>query len=160
MFFIDCNVLWKQVNKCLYSFLGTFVRVFYVPNLLHECSRHLTAVFPHTLWLAPLTALGNVCLLSLASLHLEHAPGKTAWSVRHQARGNQLCICSVRSHAYGSVICVVIEKPELWYQPSSPQPLLLSTFQAVIDDLRNRDDQSFVLVVHSITSACAHFACI
>lgn len=43
-------------------------------NLLHKCCRHLIAVFPHTLWLAPLTAFGNVCLQSLASLHLEHAP--------------------------------------------------------------------------------------
>ena len=50
--------------------------VFCASNLLHECNRHLIAVFPHTLWLAPLTAFGNVCLLSLASLHLEHAPGK------------------------------------------------------------------------------------
>lgn len=45
-------------------------------NWLHECSRHLAAVFPHTLWLAPPAAFGNVCLLSLASLHLEHAAGK------------------------------------------------------------------------------------
>ncbi len=45
-------------------------------NLLNECSHQPTAVFPHTLWLAPLTAFGNVCLVSLASLHLEHAPGK------------------------------------------------------------------------------------
>lgn len=50
--------------------------VFCASNLPHEYSRHLTAVFPHTPWLAPLTAFGNVCLLSLASLHLEHAPGK------------------------------------------------------------------------------------
>lgn len=42
------------------------------------CASAVTSLlcFPHTLWLAPLTAFGNVCLLSLASLHLEHAPGK------------------------------------------------------------------------------------
>lgn len=45
-------------------------------NSLHNCNHHITAVFPHTLWLAPLSAFGNVCLQSLASLHLEHAPGK------------------------------------------------------------------------------------
>lgn len=56
-------------------FLG-WLHVLCPSNLLHECSRHLVAVFQHTLWLAPLTAFGNVCLLSLASLHLEHAPGK------------------------------------------------------------------------------------
>lgn len=53
-----------------------YVCMFCASNLLHECSRHLAAAFPHTLWLAPLTAFGNVCLQSLASLHLEHAPGK------------------------------------------------------------------------------------
>lgn len=52
------------------------VHVLWASNLLHECSRHLITVFQHTLWLAPLTAFGNVCLLSLASLHLEHAPEK------------------------------------------------------------------------------------
>lgn len=52
------------------------VHVLRASNLLHERSRHLITVFQHTLWLAPLTAFGNVCLLSLASLHLEHAPEK------------------------------------------------------------------------------------
>ena len=54
-------------------------------TLLHECSRHLAAEFPHTLWLAPLTAFGNVCLQSFASLPLEHTRGKLAdlCAIRH-----------------------------------------------------------------------------
>lgn len=62
-------------------YLQMYVHVLYVcmfiaSNLLNESSHQPTAVFPHTLWLAPLTGFGNVCLLSLVSLHLEHAPGK------------------------------------------------------------------------------------
>lgn len=63
----------KRVGSVSFPLL---VHVWWAPNLLHECGRHLITVFQHTLWLAPLTAFGNVCLLSLASLHLEHAPEK------------------------------------------------------------------------------------
>lgn len=67
-----------EAGVCESPHVGTLnacmVCVFF--NLLHKWSHHLSAVFPHTLWLAPLTAFGNVCLQSLASLHLEHAPGK------------------------------------------------------------------------------------
>lgn len=77
------------------------------PASLPERCRHLSAAFPHTLWLAPQTAFSNVCLQLLASLHLEHAAGENAGAARHQAGGNQLCICSAPSHAYTSLICVV-----------------------------------------------------
>lgn len=54
-----------------------FSVLYFCCNLLHKYRRHLAVVFPHTLWLAPFHCVfGNVCLRSLASLHLEHAPGK------------------------------------------------------------------------------------
>lgn len=43
----------------------------------HKLQPSPYAVFPHTLWLAPQTGFGNVCLQSLPSLHLEHKPGET-----------------------------------------------------------------------------------
>lgn len=82
--------------------LHVCVVFFCAPNSLYKCSPHLTATFSHTLWLAPLTAFGNVCLQSLTSIHLEN------WLIWVQAAVTQLCICSARSHVYGLFICVVL----------------------------------------------------
>lgn len=70
---------WSGIHARLLSFARTSWDA--CVCILHAyvfCASAVTSLlcFPHTLWLAPLTAFGNVCLLSLASLHLEHAPGK------------------------------------------------------------------------------------
>lgn len=59
-----------QVSPLLCWYISDVILTWY------ECSRHLIAVFQHTLWVAPQTAFGNFCVLSLASLHLERTPGK------------------------------------------------------------------------------------
>lgn len=148
--------------SCWYIYRCVCVCVFCASKLLHECSRHLTAVFPHTPWLAPLTAFGNVCLLSLASLHLEHAPGKLPdlCAIRLVVISCASALSSAPC-VWFSYLCCVIEKSELWYQPWGPQPLLLSDFQTVIDYLLKRRSV-FLSVIHSIMSAWANtvFLCI
>lgn len=71
-----CAHMCDPAQVCVCVHFTVLPWVICASNSLQNYNHHITAVFPHTLWLAPLSAFGNVCLQSLASLHLEHAPGK------------------------------------------------------------------------------------
>lgn len=86
-------------------------------------------MLPHTLWLAPLTTFGNVCL-QLISAPLGVCSRKTAWSECNQTGGNQPCICSVPARTVQlSVRC---HRAELFCRLQTPQMLPLTAFQMVI----------------------------
>lgn len=144
---------------CLFSFLGPSPHM-YILNvsvfLLHKCCRHLSAVFPHTLWLAPLTAFGNVCLQSLASLHLEHAPGELPdlCAIRLVVISCASALLSPMRMVQLSVLChreakVVISAPILASRYCCPLSKRSSpTYKT--------DNHCFQSVVHSLKSDSVH----